>query len=500
MKRLLILFELVIIGLCSCKNAISRNDNLSSESNRKEELIKIALTKDYKIPKEIIINDVSAFINSTENSRNVLDNDEVNVTILDCFTHKIQQSVDNVRSSQIDEFEGIDFYLLGIESKNNGFNEIAIVSDDRRIGEVLMLMNMNSLKKDISDNPFMQLMVLGLENYVNNTIDIWNSITDNDLICRKERSMYEDTILDSNYTYKNWKINKTEHFLQTRWGQKEEYAAAIQHYYGKSSEHPDGDKYVAGCGAIALAQIMAYKTYPKSCSSVSYNKLNSTKWAGLIKLDATKWNGVYDWNEIKKSPYAYKLKYDAQNQLAAFIFDVAEGIQSEYEYDEKIGKKENKASTISKLSDQMSYLSSIGYKYDAISSYSFDNVKDSIDKDCPVLILGYSECIYEEKTFLWWKWKTDKIIGYDNGHFWVIDGYATGTCLAENINNGNITVIENGKFVHCNPGWELDEYIGYYFDGIFDMTYGAMDRSSENNSCYKYNLKTVNGITPVLNH
>ena len=203
----------------------------------------------------------------------------------------------------------------------------------------------------------------------------------------------------------------------------------------------------------------------------------------------SRWNGIYNWDEITKREDATYLQDDYVNQVSALIFDVAEGINSTYSYDDGI------SSTDSTLSNQASFLKSIGFNHNGISTYDIESIKASINQDCPVLTYGCATIHFRERRFLWKTWT--ETTGYSNGHFWVIDGYTRGSCIAKNVTNGKETPISNEYFVHCNAGWGKSSINGYYISEIFTMSNKAVRSSKGSDGDFVYNLKTITGISPA---
>ena len=84
-----------------------------------------------------------------------------------------------------------------------------------------MMIDAESFEKDTFDNPFLQIVLSGLENHIEQTIDIWNSITDDNL--NKGRQELIDLTKDGNVIYtnwdNNWTFNKKECNTKVQWAQ-----------------------------------------------------------------------------------------------------------------------------------------------------------------------------------------------------------------------------------------------------------------------------------------
>ena len=463
------------------------------DSSRKEELINLAIIGDYSVSVDTVKEELGAFIksnssNSSTSTRSAnINDDEISIDVVDSLSYDIEKASSISRSTTIEQFDGVDFHIMTIENNSVGTKGYALTSNDRRIGTILMIIEDEEFSTEINDDPFFQIYLGNLECYIDSTAEIWNSITDTDLT--QQRST-ESTVTNDAYTYSNWSWTTNERCnLKTRWSQsRSPYPDAIRHYYGTYLGTTNGNKYITGCGAVAVAQIMAYKKYPQSCSSAEYSKLKNSSWSELTLNDGTLWDGKYEWDEMQTVKSAYLLNSDYEMQVAALFFDVAEGINSTYKYT-------GSASTSSGITNRLAFFKEKGYTYDSEQSYNFSAIKKSIDNNCPVMIRGYDEKDVETKNFLWWTYVVS--VSYSGGHAWIIDGYATGSCTATNSTN-NSSVIINTNFVHCEPGWGNSTRYGYYVSGVFDMSKSALlnDRSVDADMYYQHNIKIVTNIKP----
>ena len=178
-----------------------------------------------------------------------------------------------------------------------------------------------------------------------------------------------------------------------------------------------GEQAVAGCAPIAMAQIMAYYEYPKSCS-----------------------NYTLDWNAIKSDYYVTSGTEEA-NAVAALIA--------------RIGKIANTKYGVSASSTNTKIIKpafvTFGYKTGSLQNYSADAAMASLKKDELVYMRG-------ENT-------------KGEGHGWVVDGYMSqkettwyyGTTYPYSLYR---TVYRYRTYISCNWGWGYG-YNGYYLNGAF---------------------------------
>ena len=450
MKKLkkIVLALIIAVSLFGCKNQMdgkSINDlpeNYNKE--RKQQLAELAVIGNYSLSEDEVTSNLFSFLSGKEDLNRAAVTEQYSIKKIDSETISLAnvQIAEN-RSAFLEKYDDVDFYLYQISGTNDENLGYAVLTNDRRIGEIISITDNYEFHSDISKVPFMQMFCLKLENYINETAEIWNSLTDDDL--EEARAAYSDLVTSGNYTFDVLKYNtgNISHLLTTEWDQREPYNEAIKVL--------KGDNYPAGCGTIAVAQVMAFHEYPKSCSDNIKNELKS-KWP-----PASSWDGNYDWNKIKADPLGLYLSKDGEVMIGALMYQVAEGIKSTYDT----------SGTGSYETDYPSFLTSIGYTTDSVQSYSFSGIYDSINNGCPVIIAGDAIKNIEEHRFLWWSWET--VTGYEPGHAWVIDGYCNLKCTATNDNDVQ-TFTTN--FVHCNFGW-ANGCNGYYIDNVFTANLGA---------------------------
>ena len=487
MKKLskIVLALVAAVTLFGCKGQMSENtvkkdfDPINLE--RRQELAQLALLGDYKVSEEVAAESLLSFLVSkdSENERAALASD-YNLIKIDTATVECHESAKSInRSSSIEEYEDVDFYLYQIGDALNENIGYAVLSNDRRIGEIITISDNSEFNDDITDSPFMQMFCTNLEEYIEETAEIWNSLTDNDL--EQARSAGSDIVRSGNYTYSNWNYNSgnISSIIKTNWAQGYPYNAGIKAV--------KGNNYITGCGATAVAQVMAFHEYPKSCTTNIKNEIKN-KWS-----NASSWNGEYDWSLIKADPSGANLSTKGKMMLGAFMYQVAEGVKSSY----------GTSLTSTKTSNYPPFLQSIGYKTDSVQSYSYNAIKSSIDNKCPVIITGACKKNTKNHKFLWWKWET--VTSYEGGHAWVIDGYCNMKCTATNKTNKNDVQTFTADYVHCNLGWSGVSN-GYYIENVFtvnkgivasDSTVEKIARSSYGeNDYYQYCLQIITNIKP----
>lgn len=194
--------------------------------------------------------------------------------------------------------------------------------------------------------------------------------------------------------------------LSTKWAQRSPY----NYYYPQDGNlvYTYNGKTATGCVPVALGQIMAYYRHP-----VSYNGY------------------VYNWNEISSKPEYDKDEFTtASLNTAHLIHDIA------IAGDAVIG---NGASMY--FSGALQVMDKFEYKY-KYSNFNYDNLKQSIERNRPVFVVGWDENNNEK------------------GHAWIVDGikemseykiYHRPNPPYEVFNTeptGNTVC-----YYHCNWGW-----------------------------------------------
>ena len=206
----------VAITLFGCKEQIDVNiaKNYFETTNleRKQELAQLALVGNYIVSEAEATDSLLSFLvgKDSENGRSVFASnyklEKIGMITIECS----ESVINNSRSSSVEKYDDVDFYLYQINNTSTELSGYAVLSNDRRIGEIISIVEDSKFSEDISGNPFMQFFCTGLENYLKNTAVIWNSLTDDDLKKTAERASitFEDTIKEGGWTYDQWERNK----------------------------------------------------------------------------------------------------------------------------------------------------------------------------------------------------------------------------------------------------------------------------------------------------
>lgn len=213
---------------------------------------------------------------------------------------------------------------------------------------------------------------------------------------------------------------------------------------------------LAGCTAVATAQILAYHKYP---SIIHYY--------------------VYHWQAMTSYPSINFLDAVGQKDIQQLLFDIAGSCDPLY----------SSSGTLISHHNANAYLKDIGYTTDGVQMYDKDQVVNSIKNYHPVLTVGY---------------RLDEQNNY-KGHAWVIDGAnARRQTYTEQIYEyigsnpkpadpidptewklvSDIMEIYKEEYVHCNFGYS-GTYEGNYQHELFHLANGRK---------YIYDLQTITNI------
>lgn len=478
-----------VANFVGCSGLADRNERVDAKSvneSRKAELVQLALTGDYVSSVEEMESGIlSLLYENSDNSRSAVSASNYALKLVNKMEVKTEPSVPSARSVQVTEYGTSEFFLYDIENKAAGSRGYAIASTDRRLGSILTIVDDGEFEEDISEDPFMQVFAENLEDYIQETTDIWETINDDDLEEFAARTATSAVVKSGNYRYTNWKWNSgnEKSLLKTKWNQGSPYSPDA---YNKAIASIYGTNYYTGCVTTAVAQIMAFHEYPKTCRKATYSTLKS-KWS-----DASNWNGTYEWSKMKANAYANNLSKIGKVEVGALMYDIAEGIKAEYKTD----------GTSAKMSNIMPYLKTLNYRSGSLQSYNFASIKKSIDNGNPVIISGNSQKTTTKKKFLWWNITNTT---YKNGHAWVVDGYANLTCKATSKTDSKDVKTITGDYIHCNLGWG-GSCNGYYLSGVFDTRTGAtasdydISRATTTTSGEDYNYQYNMKIIPNIHH
>lgn len=322
-------------------------------------------------------------------------------------------------------------YIVDIEGKGS-----AIMSADKRMEPIYAIFDKTKLSaeklvgvttRSVSNDGNPEDYILGL----------LNSAIQRDIQTMGQRALPELPIIPRDELWEEKTVYKYKApMLNTEWDQ--------DHPFNKLYECIPGSeiKYPAGCGPIALAQILYYNRFPSSINGVTF-----------------------DWNLIARHEKGQiNAPIVADNEVAKLVYQIKQwtGTYPIVRTDENGQPKYEMATDMPNV---QVFMRLNGYSDATLGDYSLEEVIDMVYyKQLPVLVSGVDH--------------------YDHtkGHAWVIDG-----CNIYKIDvwcrhyNSDFTFTEylfnsfDYEFVHCNFGWLDGEYNGEIHSGVFYTPIGYYD-------------------------
>lgn len=302
-------------------------------------------------------------------------------------------------------------YIVNM-SNDDGF---ALVSADSRVSGVMAFVEKGSLSPDSEvDNPGFKVFLNGLQGYFEKKLSITRSIT------------------RSNLPVSEYEVH-AEPMLTTNWGQGAPYN---MYCFTETNEQA-----VAGCIAIATAQICAYHQWPEE------------------------FNGhVYDWEAILASDKVSVNNTIAANSVGHLVRDIGGLVGMNY----GVNGSSASSSNVGNCFDTFNYF------YQWNTAPTFGAVDSTLIGGMPVYFRGQSS---------------------SEGHAWVIDGSAVRSAYVQELGPGGYTggslLVAYDPLVHCNWGWN-GNMNGFFLYGAFESRYDETDESlvndgfpyDVNNKCY----------------
>ncbi|MDR1100676.1 MAG: C10 family peptidase [Treponema sp.] len=377
----------------------------------------------------------------------------------------------------------IELYAFLTENPQGEPPGFVLACNDKRVGNYLAFVESGDLNDP--DIPFLQILFGKLEEYIDQTIEEFNSITDDDVQraltnARKAgRYVYTTTGNEadetganalwnengdlgtglasspmvepqqrdySNIAFADWYWTDGHYaYLPVEWHQNSPYNDVINSVLNESSDSPGN--YLAGCGPVAAAQLMAYHQYPPSYTLPDLNESAPYNWP-LITAARTLTGIPSPAYEEAVINAGMLLGEISVRQGAIYGEDITEVLPP---------------GVINSLT-QMGYVIEMPVssvppyglsEYTGYQGYNFTKIRESIINQRPVLVGG----IFIKTSFSYESPST-------GGHIWVIDGVRHMT-YTETTPAGHIIGFTY-DWVHCNLGWGPGRVNGWYISGAFD--------------------------------
>lgn len=225
----------------------------------------------------------------------------------------------------------------------------------------------------------------------------------------------------------------------------------------------NGEHCVAGCGAIAFAQLLAYHA---EANDITFNQFGSFAFDNAFWTNLK--NGVRYPSRVR-APQGGEGMTAETMAVAQFIYAVGVGIHANYGLDETSSKKENVANVFKNLAAK-----NIGYKNVQLGSINNQQAYTLIcEKNLPI----------------WYRGENN----YGDGHAWILDGWKrkmTKITTYYSNNTSEITETET-DFVHVNFGW-AGKHDGDYLFNVFNANLNKEDKlDRENDRNFRSGFKCI---------
>lgn len=433
--------------LVGCSDIVTGTENMSSEnSQRRQALAFYAGTGDYTASKSEMEANLVSFLTTSESDRSITNASNYEFTLIATDTVETAKDV-TARSATVDSFDDVDLYLYNMKNSADGTEGFAITSTDRRIGTVLAFVPQGAIE-DVEENPFLEVFFDNLEEYIDETVEIWNDLSDEEITQSREsaRGSYSKYGEGNEYYFSDFKYNtgNLAHILVTKWDQHSPFNDVINEIKN------DGNSYPAGCGPIAMAQILTTIRPFSKCNLKGYT------------------NVIFNWDKMVEPNYAFQgtnqKKYavgsyydnDTKHQVAVLSYLVGKYMKASY----------STSGTNVKTGAAENFLSSFNIPYIS-SGYDYGLIQTSIDNACPIYIYGADEKTSKTKKYKIFGKTVFKTTNHSySGHFFVIDGYANFKCTVTDSKENSTSLTTD--FVHVNCGWQSLSDDGFYLSGIFN--------------------------------
>ncbi|MEG1950130.1 MAG: C10 family peptidase [Odoribacter sp.] len=458
MKITIYLFTLCMFFLSSCNKNEMLTQNTSDNSENSN------TSKAYNVPYDDVLQAAEMAIDILEQNQPQTKSNgqkrKIGKVNLIANTSKTRATSNEATSN---------IYIVNFEN-NMGYT---IISGDKRTPSILAIIENGHLEKidatSLNDNDCPSIaksFLLSLPEYINIVI------TQNEQ--KKNISINQSKIktrtLRQAGGYERWTARNTVGpMLKTKWAQ--EYPFNEKHPLA-TARFSCNHHAIAGCVSIALGQLMSYYKWPQNYNGVNYSWSDAVINCVRNTSDPTVVNEVssltHEICAIGHAQYGGCDKYDCANSAGT-------------KYSLNANESAYVPGTSIYQADISSILTQMGYQHSNFQTYNTQDVIATVKNNIPVLSIGLGS-------------------GF---HAWIIDGYSDFTRYR--YYDGWMYESTDFSLIHCNFGWG-GQSNGYYTSEVFDTCHPMYPDSDKNNHYdpetgnhigYKYNLQTINNITPI---
>jgi hypothetical protein len=417
--------------------------------------------------------------------------------------------------------EPVRIYLFTTENSAAEQSGYVLATNDIRLGNILAVADEGSLDNE-ETAWFTDIVFDGLEGYIDRTIAEYESISDEEVQQALARTAARSVITingevdgNPNVDYGNGSITPepgqtnigtsglyqtqetgTKTLVQAVWSWYDGYYATIPVNWNQSAPYnyvvnaarngPTNDHYATGCGATAIAQLMAFYEHPLTCT-VNQN---------VAYLNENYYNHPYDWSAMKSSLSKGSISSNGAKDIAILMYEIGKRAGSTYhaKVPDPDPKKIKWATTSTSNSGMITALRQMGYTTpNSFTSYDFSAITSSIQDNHPVIITGFTgQTSYVIIT-----------IPSGGGHAWLIDGVRRMSYIEYFSDGSSYSYTTPGAetghgspdlcYVRCSLGWGSESKNAWYRSEIFDCrdNHQALARSAKDDNYYRYFLKIL---------
>lgn len=369
-----------------------------------------------------------------------------------------------------EEQETVEVYNFITQKPGSDTPGYVLASNDLRVGNILGIAEAGSLDNE-ELSWFSDIVYEGISGYIDRRIEMYDSITEDEMEQAVERSVarligstassgsvdypfgyfgpygyfrsrgYTGTIVAFYYSWTDGYYAP----LPVEWKQSGPYNYVVNAYKNTGYDYP------AGCGPVAVAQLMAFHQKPSTCTWNEY----------VSGLGVNFNNYVYNWPLMTNTVQKTDINDPGALDIAVLMYEIGRRANADYQT----------SGTGVYQSGIRTALQAMGYNTPAFIPYDFSTIKTSIQNNRPVIITGAQAA-------------------NEGGHVWVIDAVRRMEYYEDFIDsNGNRWTISNpgsgpghsdvaNDWVHCNLGGgvinsgQYHAYNAWYVSGVFDCRLG----------------------------
>lgn len=368
---------------------------------------------------------------------------------------------------------GTDSPLVHIFNFNDNLG-FAIMSGDRRVEPIICITEKGHLEPDtVIDNPGMAMYLSNMDTYYR--IKTGLPVIDSDgqevrLPIPDSRYATRDSAGHHTvytYEYGPWTVGSSiGTILPCQWGQGTPWGDC----FNANCYTSTGQRAWAGCGPVAVGQIMYY--WGKDYSN----------------------GGVYlDWDDMHTVYNRYSGTTAGQTQVSQLIQILGLPANMDAQY----GPATDSTGTSTSLNSIPQTFLNFGYTSGGtIDDYTFYNVNSHIS-DGPILGSGFEYKTIHRKYVLGILVQT--LESFSGGHAWVYDQAQVWQRTVYEYHDGyyDHSFTQDDQIVHINWGWDgtCDGYFGaYYLDCYSPRTRSETTETIGVDGYYEFQLKVITGI------